>query len=286
MPVVTKEVIKYQCSFCHSLFETERKASNCEKKCIEAVKAKDIAEKVKDEMRLTCTTISEVEQYMEKHLKELSGVDTIKVNLDVRYSPFTSNSHAAPLNGVSNWCSREADKPTSYEGWVGNITIKWTGVCKIKKYHGSSDYIASDEIRMFRGVNTLSGGAGNSDCRYGVTLFCEDFPLIFENQNKQNEKVSEASATVQNKLDEAERLTEKDEKWLGQVAIFNENSREIEELQTKLHTLMQKEYACSDKMRAIKEGYIESICKEAKEELEVVRKDSYNITSTTERRKK
>lgn len=279
MPVVIKEVVKYQCSLCEAVYTTERRASTCEKKCTKAKEDRELAEKVKHEMRLTCASISEIEAYMEKHLKELSGADSVSVILNVRYTPQASNSHASPIGGVMNWCGREADKPIDYEGWVGNIEVSWTGDCKIKKWHsGYSDYMGSDEINIFKGVNTHSGSAGRLSCRYGVTLFCLDFPLMTQKYKEAEEVISQAVKNLQVKEDEAYTLTTQDKKYQELEELLNENYKEIAELERQVILLRNKYHGYQNDMRTIKEKHFENICKEAEDHLAFAKKQLYNIT--------
>lgn len=118
-----------------------------------------------------------------KHIHEYVDVSF----RDVLWKENVSNSHSCPRGGVENFDSRadcNKDKPTSYPGWISNITIKVRPPMskhKINSYmHNGfgSDYFSRTIIHTGTG-----GGGGGKDCkeyRYGVTLWAADFPVMYE----------------------------------------------------------------------------------------------------------
>jgi len=95
-----------------------------------------------------------------------------KMVLGVRYNPLASNSHRCPDNGITNWCGKNPNPsdPTSYKGWTGNIAGTLT---RAKKNNYSYPY---GEALKIVGLKTGSGGGGNENWNYGVTIFLDDWP--------------------------------------------------------------------------------------------------------------
>ena len=62
-----------------------------------------------------------------------------------------SNSHCAPLNGISNW-AKNADKPTGYPGWNGRIWIRYAKI----------DSFSNDPLQETL-THTGTGGSGGYD---------------------------------------------------------------------------------------------------------------------------
>ena len=87
----------------------------------------------------------------------------------IRYSPFTSNSHSCPDNGVQNWCARNPG-PTGYPGWDAHISGK---LIRPPKYNSSYPY--SEALNLV-GIKTESGGGGNESWGYDVKIFAADWP--------------------------------------------------------------------------------------------------------------
>ena len=98
------------------------------------------------------------------------------------------NTHSCPRGGVENFMQKE-DKPKGYPGWYGRITIKVRPA--MEKYRGKSymkdgwgsDYFADTPIKTGSG-----GGGGGTEWKsysYDVTLWADDFPVMYENHLKQ-----------------------------------------------------------------------------------------------------
>jgi len=88
------------------------------------------------------------------------------------FNPDLRNSHSHPRKGVSNWDPRaeyNQGKPTGYPGWRGRITYSVTNSTGF-----GSDYFKGTPI------NTGSGGGGDKQLSYDVSLWAADFPVIWE----------------------------------------------------------------------------------------------------------
>jgi len=85
--------------------------------------------------------------------------------LDVKWSGYVYNSHAAPRGGVINWSHRDPSKPSSYPGYTGSVRYSLSD-----PDHGLGSSI-------FRGtlIHTGSGGGG-AECEYSVSMFDDDWP--------------------------------------------------------------------------------------------------------------
>lgn len=103
----------------------------------------------------------------------------IGLDLDVNmFSQNVSNSHKCPRKGgVTNFETNAAHnkgKPTSYPGWRGRIKFSVTSSTTF----GSAYF---DETP----IGTGSGGGGDSDKSYDLTLWAADFPLIWKKHARQ-----------------------------------------------------------------------------------------------------
>lgn len=100
------------------------------------------------------------------------------------------NTHSCPQGGVTNFGRHyEDDRPSSYPGWRGTITIevkppsyKHRNKSYVEDGWGSSYF--TDTI-----INTGSGSSvgSNKDTKkysYGITLWAADFPVMYEKWRK------------------------------------------------------------------------------------------------------
>lgn len=111
----------------------------------------------------------------------------VHVGIQIHYKHIgdVSNSHSCPRNGVRNWSARDTDKPTSYPGWRGRITIKVKpGMYKYKGKEYMCDGFGSDYFSETP-INTGGGGGGGGEnCveySYDLSLFADDFPTWRDN---------------------------------------------------------------------------------------------------------
>lgn len=238
MPKVIQSAVRYACQYCDKSFATEKAAEKCEKSCADKQRIRDMKEQLRHECRLTCDSIPAIEAYVQEKLSDLTGVP-VKVFMDVKYTPSVSNSHSCPIDGVTNWGSRDADKPTSYPGYQGQIKIIWGDAkIKLKSYHGGRvDYLSSDHITMFAGLNTGSGGAGNSSCSYGLRLFDADFPKLVEARTIAQEELQKATLAHEIVSKEASIKAQQEPEYIRAMENLNACRAEIQELQGKIQAL-------------------------------------------------
>lgn len=103
------------------------------------------------------------------------GDNFTKLEIKVgQYSESISNIHVCPRGGVTNWWSRDNNGPTGYPGWNGSISAS---LSRQPKYNSS--YPATD-IFNFVDLHTGSGGGGNENTGYKLSIFLDDWPGIQE----------------------------------------------------------------------------------------------------------
>lgn len=91
------------------------------------------------------------------------------IKLKVRYSSSVSNTHQCPDDGKTNFMCRDSDGPTGYPGFHGDIS---GSLNRSKKYDSSFPYGRALNIV---GLKTGSGGGGNKNWSYGVSIFLADW---------------------------------------------------------------------------------------------------------------
>lgn len=94
--------------------------------------------------------------------------------LDVIWSDHCSNTHCKPRNGVTNWDGQKilpdgTSAPRGYPGWTGRIEFKLN--CDMR---GGSEVLSSLGFKTGTG-----GGKGGNKYGYGVTLFADDWPELY-----------------------------------------------------------------------------------------------------------
>lgn len=110
----------------------------------------------------------------------------------MRYKSHCSNSHDAPLGKATNWGGREDGIPTGYAGLWGRVHLNFEskdnrmvlnaeGIKRYKQNTNTKNYSSfiydprpTDTLRKLR-VCTGSGGGGNLELSYAVTLFLDDW---------------------------------------------------------------------------------------------------------------
>lgn len=93
---------------------------------------------------------------------------------DPVYNQLLSNSHNCPAGGVTNWGSHKPDAPTGYPGWASYIKINLQ-----RPGNRNNSYPVSETLNLI-GIRTGSGGGGNSNTGYGVSIFLDDWPGLQE----------------------------------------------------------------------------------------------------------
>ena len=307
MPKKIEPKIVYACEICNKTHETEAAAIACEKACNKAKIAsekKHIAkEDFRNNLRLTCKSIPEIERYLENAFKEQNNTADFTVNLSVNYTASASNSHCSPLDGVTNWGS-QADKPNGYPGFVGSISVSFKGEVKFPSQNGRyNNYVGSDEIQAFIGLHTGTGGVGGSSCRYGITLFLSDFPVLaaaFDEANANflaaktsliqakaasNEKVlsttkyktmQEESSEIYEKISELEeKVREIEDKMQAEISnAYKADCSSFEKSLTEAKAALIKAYKLSDEQATyILDMPLRRLTKLSKLELETEQKD-------------
>lgn len=114
---------------------------------------------------------------LSKQDRERFQTDDIFTKLEIKFrefDPLVSNTHVCPRNGgVTNWWCKN-DKPRGYPGWEGQVS----GTL-VRPLRYNSSY-PSSSILNFVDIHTGSGGGGNKDWSYGVSVFLDDWSGIQE----------------------------------------------------------------------------------------------------------
>jgi hypothetical protein len=105
-----------------------------------------------------------------------------KIRFGVRYSPMVSNSHRAPLTGVTNWGGRTEGAPRGYPGYTGSVEW-WVRLPEGKISKAVDTNIAGTLFsEKLVAINTGTGGGGGTNpetglihYRYGVEIFLDDW---------------------------------------------------------------------------------------------------------------
>ena len=130
-----------------------------------------------------CTSFFEIEKLIESEWKtfythsqyfdeyrKIPEFVTFKFS-NMQWSKKVANTHSCPKNGVTNWFQQ--DKPTSYAGWTGSVTLQWK----------SNKLMTSIDTNVFMIHTGTGGGTHNTDAdgnriytgTYQVTLWADDF---------------------------------------------------------------------------------------------------------------
>lgn len=179
------EIKAYACKHCESIYKTAQEASACEKKCLTRISEQKVEEERKVNLqtlvhyvRLNAESVEDICRMSEEVSHKLFTKSTIKkMSLSVSFNEHASNSHSSPIDGVSNFSSRNnPEKPTGYPALTGHITVVYN-----KEPKGFSDETFNG-YKGIAGIHTGSGGYRGSDegytVSYGVTLWLSDFPKI------------------------------------------------------------------------------------------------------------
>lgn len=88
----------------------------------------------------------------------------------IKFSKLVSNTHVCPDGGVENWGRQDLNKPFGYPGWTANVE---GSLRRDKKNMSSYPYGAALNVI---GLKTGSGGGGNENWGYGISIFLADWP--------------------------------------------------------------------------------------------------------------
>jgi hypothetical protein len=229
-----KQVVFYACSHCDATSTDKGKMAeheiSCEKACIAARKRnerEEVKQKELEDIRLSATSW--------KHLEELVNLYAKKYKLDLtvnfshlEYNPQLSNSHNCPIKGVQNWCGQDKNKPASYPGYLGHVTI----------YHNSTKFGKGDSFLTgscdgikVPGINTGTGGGSGNTRDYALYLYLQDFPLI-EAKVKRAQELAELEKKFKTeeylKEDKMFSLLSKEVKKDKKIKLINEERAELD----------------------------------------------------------
>ena len=245
-----KQIKAYQCPLCESIHAIQSDAKACEKECKAYAKADAIEKERKaniqywrNYVRLNATSIQDIIDMSIKASREICPASELKtVRFNVSYTDKASNSHANPLDGVSNWCGRDKDQPTSYPGLTGSIFFEYENYNK-KKVDIFGSYNAG-----ILGICTGSGGYNTGGANYTVTIWLDDFPLIKAKIEKELEEKKIYAETVKESNSLLNAAYTSDSK-------YKENVKNIEDIQAKIVELQAASSLLRNVNREIYEEY-------------------------------
>lgn len=254
-----KKTSAYKCEGCN-FYGTKAEVAPHEITC-DAFKEKTIRKAVlekqinteKNRIRNTATCIEHIPELLTEYAK-LNGVE-VTINLEVVFQDCISNTHNCPIKGVRNWeCDNKL--PRHYPGFKGNITFTQTN--KSKK--SASDIFTHWHGAGVLGVNLGSGGgSSNSEYRYEVILFLEDFPIIEKKvqlflKTKQNSLAHETSEKT--KIATLDTLVTEKVKTDSIIDLYQDSRRD---LQSQIQQLNQQVMDLASKAKKRTED-IRSVC--------------------------
>lgn len=258
-----KPIKAYACTICENIYKTKALAEGCEVSC-KTTKEKEAKENARIEQidywrnypRLNATSMAEVVSMCieaSKKIDPTSELDELKFK--VRVDMNASNTHSCPIGGVTNWGNerKEPGAILGYPALVGIIQFIY------KKNKNKTDIFGTYGIK---GINTGTGTGGGSQTysKYEVKLWIDDFPLLKEKIEKE-----------QQSFEDHERLIDEQHKiYVASYqadGIFKSNNEEINKLQEQINILQSKigEYRHSNSLifdiykepcdKAIKESF-------------------------------
>jgi hypothetical protein len=166
----------YECGYC------EKTGSKAEiKRCEEShqkEREQHRAEQVEvEQIRLEAESMTHLAELCSKFLTRRSGIQCRLVfthrNCIGGFENVVSNSHSAPINGVSNF-SRETGKPLGYPGWHGNIDVHIDGG------YDRSVGDACEMLNHYAKIHTGSGGSRKHGLGWDGRIYASDFPKMEE----------------------------------------------------------------------------------------------------------
>lgn len=261
-----KPIKAYACPICEDIHKTKALAEGCEVKC-KAREEKNAKEKTRIENidywrnypRLNATSMAEVVSMCieaSKHIEPTSELGDLQFK--VRYEANSSNSHSCPIGGVTAWGSerREPGAVLGYPSLSGQIKFIY------KKYKHKIDIFGSFRHHGILGISTGTGGGGGSSSysSYEVNIWLDDFPLLKEKIEKEQQAVSYHERLISEQHNIYVSSYQADE-------IYKSNNEEINKLQDQINILQVKmgEYRHSNSLifdyykapcdKAIKESF-------------------------------
>lgn len=112
--------------------------------------------------------------FKERRKKSDDNLISLTLKINTFHQSF-SNSHSSPRKGKNNWGRKVDDGPTGYPGWRARISFSVT----YSSNFGSSYFDRTP-------ICTGTGGGGDDNLSYDLTLWASDFPVIWEKHCRDN----------------------------------------------------------------------------------------------------
>jgi hypothetical protein len=258
-----KPIKAYACPICEDIHKTKASAEFCEVECtriretnrLENIRKQNI-DYWRNYPRLNATSMAEVVSMCieaSKQIEPSSELDDLYFK--VSYIENASNSHSCPIGGVTAWGSqrREEGVILGYPALNGRIKFIY------KKNNHKLDIFDRCGIR---GVSTGSGNGGGSVnySSYDVNIWLDDFPLLKEKIEKEQQAISDHERLISKQHNIYVSSYQADES-------YKSNNEEINKLQDQINILQAKmgEYRHSNSLifdkhkepcdKAIKESF-------------------------------
>ena len=252
----------FLCPKCNKPWQSEEEAEVCELSCLRkdraqkaaATKRKNAKKKLEDfrnYIRLNLESINDAPKMIEKHYKSI-GINMKITEFSVRYLDIVSNSHNAPLSGVTNWCREDDDRPLGYPGFTGQISFKenkidyellkktFPNLRDVERKDATDIFDEHDQINSIGFNNGCGGGGGDGKYSYNIKLFIDDFPIIkkkYEEWLILQEKADAYADEAQKRLDEHRERTNL---FVQSDSICIEIDKELDEFRKKVAQVEQK----------------------------------------------
>lgn len=231
-----KPIKAYACPVCESIHKTEHSAELCKAECeasvIKANKEKLRIEKIdywRNYPRLNATSMAEVVSMCieaSKHIEPTS--ELADVQFKVRFDIHASNSHSCPIDGVTNWGNSRGSNnlPTGYPALTGGIKFIY------KKNNHKRDIFGGYGIRGIS-TGTGSGGSAKSYSNYDVQLWLDDFPLLREKIEREQQSYEDHQRLISEQHNIYVAAYQADD-------LYKSNNEEIYKLQDQIDILQAK----------------------------------------------
>lgn len=234
-----KPIKAYACTICEDIHKTKALAEGCEAKCKDREK-KNAKEKTRIEKidywrnypRLNATSMAEVVSMCieaSKHIEPTSELG--ELSFTVRYEADTPNTHSCPIDGVTNWGNKRCEPGAvlSYPSLTGKIKFIY------KKDKHKIDIFGSFRHHGILGISTGTGGGGGSSSysSYEVNIWLDDFPLLKEKIEKEQQAVSDHERLISEQHHIYVASYQADD-------MYKSNNEEINKLQDQINILQAK----------------------------------------------
>lgn len=231
-----KHIKAYACPICEDIYKTSGLAELCRVKCKDLEEKKE-KEKVRIENidywrnypRLNATSMAEVVSMCIEASKKIEPSSELgELSFKVRYEANSSNSHSCPINGVTAWGSqrREPGAILGYPSLSGQIKFI---------YKNSKHKLDIFDSCGIRGISTGSGGGGGSVSysSYDVNIWLDDFPLLKEKIEKEQQSIHDHERLISKHHNIYVSSYQADE-------MYKSNNEEINKLQDQMNILQAK----------------------------------------------